>query len=170
MRLTIRIAMNCALKQLFTLALALVWVTPSNAEQCDSLATLDWMLGEWVSDSPKRTYHESWWHVSDHTFEGQSLVHRANRETPSRETLRLVSMSGELFYLAKVAENVLPIAFKLSTCEKNSATFTNLEHDFPQLIRYTRTSDRALEVEVGTQSEIAFTIEFELSLESTLKE
>lgn len=162
--------MRCKSTPVLALIWALTWGAPSFAADCDSVVALDWMLGDWVSDTPKRSYHESWWRVSDHTFEGRSVVRRPDREAVSQESLRLLTMSGDVFYLAKVTENDLPIAFVLSACNEKSAMFMNPEHDFPQLIRYTRMSEQTLLVEVGTREKIAFQIEFELKSQPINKE
>ncbi|GHA10429.1 hypothetical protein GCM10008090_20040 [Arenicella chitinivorans] len=158
--------MRLAPTQILIMVVFLFWVAKACAADCHSMAALEWMQGDWVSETPKRSYHESWWRVSDHTFEGRSMVRRAGREVVSQESLRLLFMSGDVFYLAKVPENPLPIAFKLSVCGEKSATFTNPEHDFPQRIRYTRKPDHRLAVEVGTLEKTAFKIMFTQSRDS----
>jgi hypothetical protein len=45
-------------------------------------------------------------------------------------------MSGQLYYIAKVAHNALPVAFALTECGDSHAVFENPEHDFPTRIAY----------------------------------
>jgi hypothetical protein len=70
-------------------------------------------------------------------------------------------MAGEVFYIAKVAHNPLPIAFKLSECGEGLAVFTNPAHDFPRRLEYRLAGD-ALSVQVsdGTEGGKGFTLNF----------
>ena len=46
-------------------------------------------------------------------------------------------MSNEVFYVAKVGHNELPVTFKLTSCSDKSARFENSSHDFPRVLEYT---------------------------------
>jgi peptidoglycan/xylan/chitin deacetylase (PgdA/CDA1 family) len=62
------------------------------------------------------------------------------------ETIRVASMSGEVFFVAKVAHNEFPVAFKLTECSSVLAAFENPAHDFPTGIVYNLLDDGSLRV------------------------
>lgn len=141
---------------------ALIIFSPlaSASTNCSSLANIDWILGSWSSKSTKRTYQESWSKISNDTYEGHSQVTLVNGKNVGYESLRLVVMAGEVFYLAKVTENELPIAFKLVSCTRGSLHFQNLKHDFPQSIKYFRNSENSFSVSVEGKENKGFRLNF----------
>ena len=117
----------------------------SFAEGCNSLDGLEWLLGDWKSTDGNNVTIESWERISPLTFEGFAEVRSvADDSLKSRETLRLVQMSGEVFYVAKVAHNEHPIGFRLIDCPEGSAVFENAEHDFPTRIAYRQAGEKEL--------------------------
>jgi len=131
------------------------------AEDCNTLESLHWLLGNWESVGGNTRWVETWEQMTDKTIEGSTVQHRRSDDVvTSEETLRLVEMSGEVFYIAKVAQNELPIAFKLTACGPGIATFENAQHDFPKLLRYELKSDATLDVLVADENADGFTIVF----------
>jgi hypothetical protein len=131
------------------------------AGACDSLQTVHWLLGDWIADSGEHVTLESWTEVSAGTFEGAGETRsRTTNELVSRESLRLMEMSGELFYLAKVGSNDLPVAFKLTECSGDSAIFENAEHDFPKRLEYRLAGDDKMIVTVTDGKERGFKVSF----------
>lgn len=128
---------------------------------CASLDSVRWMLGDWSAEWSGRTVTESWTEVSPGTFEGAGVRHaRGARDPEFKESLRLVEMSGEVFYLAKVEHNDLPIAFKLTGCTLGLAVFENPGHDFPRRLEYRLETDGSMVVAVGDGRERGFEIRF----------
>lgn len=125
-----------------------------NAQTCSSLNELDWLLGQWQTQNHLPLTTEHWTKLSDSTFEG------AGETVNSQESLRLVAMSGEIFYLAKVSHNPVPVAFKLIHCINDVFTFKNSQHDFPNTIEYQRISPKAMQVMVSGKSKKSFGIQF----------
>lgn len=110
------------------------------ANACGSLSALSWMLGEWETDDGRRVTRETWRRVSDDTFEGAGeTLDRDTGERRGYEALRLLRMDGEVFFLAKVPGNPLPVAFKLIHCTAHSVRFENAQHDFPTRLDYVKT-------------------------------
>ena len=147
-------------KHLFTILL--LYVSPDALSQpCQSLNSLQWMLGDWVADNDKAVTIESWRKVSAKTFEGfgESTNKSANKRQ-SIELLRLVEMNDELFYIAKPSQNNLPIAFKLTKCTNKSATFENADHDFPKKLEYSLATEDTLHVTVTGEQGKGFSISF----------
>ncbi len=135
------------------LLISLLISTNIHANTCSSLTPLNWLIGEWQTDKSASFVNEIWQKVSDDTFEGQG------KTNSSSESLRLVQMADEVFYLAKVSHNPLPIAFKLNHCKNKQFVFENMQHDFPNKIEYRQISSNALQVIVSGKAEKSFTIQ-----------
>ena len=146
------------------LAVALNVSANNNADQCKSLDAVNWLLGAWVSSGEKFNSQESWRRISQKTFEGVGETTSVKTgEIISAETMRLVQMSGEVFYLAKVKINSLPVAFKLVRCDEAEAEFSNPSHDFPQKLIYKRKSAHQLSVLVVGDKQQTFTVDYTLA-------
>ena len=135
------------------LLISLLISTNVNANTCSSLTQLNWLIGEWQTDKSASFVNEIWQKVSDDTFEGQG------KTNSSSESLRLVKMTDEVFYLAKVSHNPLPVAFKLSHCKNKQFVFENMQHDFPNKIEYRQINSNVLQVIVSGKAEKSFTIQ-----------
>lgn len=83
--------------------------------------------------------------MRERTFEDEG-VHRsqATGDSVLVESLVLAEMRGEIFYLAKVAENCWPVAFRLASLAGRRAVFENPEHDFPQRVTHILDADGSL--------------------------
>ena len=137
----------------------LVLTTPTFAGECTSLEGLDWLLGQWEQSGETATTRETWTRVSSDTFEG--LGETLDAQDGSRrawESLRLVAMRGQVFYLAQTKGNPRPVAFTLTECEDGVAVFDNPEHDFPRRLAYRLTDAGALAVTVSDGGERGFAL------------
>lgn len=133
----------------------------ANAESCVSLGSLDWLLGHWISDDGKNITLETWQQVSPSTFEGKGETRsKSSDELTSSETLRLVEMANEVFFVAKVAHNEHPVAFKLIQCSNTNSVFENQEHDFPKKLEYSLENENELSVIVSDGQDKGFKINF----------
>ncbi|MDK1286522.1 DUF6265 family protein [Pseudoalteromonas umbrosa] len=148
-------------KLAYLIAICAVFNTQVQANTCDSLASLTWLIGDWSSKNSKLKINESWKKISNKTFEGSGYTFSIKKnKTVSAETLRLVEMSGEIFYVAKVASNSLPVAFKLTSCTAETAVFENFEHDFPKQLTYQLKSENQITVAVTGENDKGFSIKF----------
>jgi hypothetical protein len=144
----------CALGLAFNAAAA-------SAAECDSLASIRWLLGEWLADGENSTWRETWSAVSAGTWEGRGV--ETSKSQPAKqdeETLRLLEMGDGVFYLAKVAHNELPVAFRLVECGEDRLVFANPAHDFPRLLEYRRMPGERLAVRVSDGGDKGFTLDF----------
>lgn len=145
------------------LALTLLFLIaqPALAQECNDLAAVEWMQGTWETEDDVRRTTEKWSRISKQTMEGEGRVYRkeSGAQTGS-ESLRLVEMGGEVFYMAKTGGNPLPVAFRLASCTPDSATFENPEHDFPQRLVYRHPSRDVLHVDVSDLDGNGFRLEF----------
>ena len=148
------------------LALTLGVVSMAAAEPCRTLASLTWLLGRWQAVGDTTTVFERWAAVSTDSWEGYGETasngeSAADRSVLEREALRLVNMGDEIFYLAKVAHNALPVAFKLVDCGDDWAVYENPDHDFPRRLEY-RIAGNGMDVHVsdGLADGKGFTLRF----------
>lgn len=123
------------------LALTTGGAAMAQAADCHALKQLTWLLGTWRLGTETRQVYERWAAVSTETWEGYGETRAlgadgAPGELLESEALRLVEMAGEVYYLAKVAPNPLPVAFRLTQCGESFAVFENRAHDFPRVIAY----------------------------------
>jgi len=131
------------------------------AADCRSLAEFRWLLGEWLADGERRTFHESWIEAASNTFEGTGIERaKAGGAVKGGESLRLVEMADGIFYISKVDHNELPIAFRLTACGQNTWLFENPDHDFPRRIEYRREGEDRVVVNVSDGGEKGFTLDF----------
>lgn len=133
----------------------------ASANPCTSLQPARWLLGRWVALDGDRAIHETWHAASDATFEGKGVTRsRTDGRLLDGEALRLVAMADEVFYLAKVAHNELPVAFRLVACDSDRLVFENKTHDFPRRIEYRRTGADGFEAHVSDGGEKGFRLSF----------
>ena len=117
------------------------------AKSNSPLRHLRWLAGTWQRETAKSISIETWRWLSDRTLEGEGIrLSKASGDTAFTESLRIVEMQGETFYLAKVAENPYPVPFKLTSFESGHAVFENPEHDFPQRLTYVHNATDSLTV------------------------
>jgi hypothetical protein len=134
---------------------------PASGADCSSLASLEWLLGEWVADGSKSSFRETWTPASSKSWEGQGVeTSKADPAKSSAEVLRLVEMADGVYYISKVTHNALPVAFRLSECDGGRFVFVNPEHDFPRRLDYLHEADGGLQVRVSDGAEQGFTLEF----------
>jgi hypothetical protein len=135
-------------------------------QACRSLDAVEWLLGAWTRTGKTSVTRETWRRVSEATYEGESIATSlADGEVLNYETLRLVSMSDGVFYIAKVTENDLPVPFRMTRCADDLAVFENPGHEAPQRLSYKRkhaqgTNHDALDVTVEGGAMKAFTVHF----------
>lgn len=139
----------------------LCWPAAASAADCNSLDALRWLAGDWVAHGEDSSFHESWAESAPRTLEGTG-IERASADGSVRgtEELRLVQMGDGVFYIAKVAHNALPVAFRLTSCSDGRYVFENPAHDFPRRVEYRHTGEAGLTVQVSDGADRGFTLEF----------
>jgi len=148
--------------RIMLLAAVLLSAPLVRAEDCHSLESVRWLVGEWTTTGGGRQVLESWTVASGDTFEGVGAARSPETgEISVSETLRLVAMSGGVYYIAKVPENDLPVPFAMTSCDDVSASFTNASHDFPKRITYRRDGPDRVSVSVRGDGDEGFTLVFE---------
>lgn len=142
-----------------TSLLIVLFITVSIAGE-KYLSVFDWLQGEWICIGNKADTKEVWQKVSPQTFEGfAATIDKTIGEHKITETLRLVNMSGDIYYIANVEHNELPIAFKLNDSAESIFVFENASHDFPKRIEYRQMPGDSLYVTVGDSTR-SFVVKF----------
>lgn len=133
----------------------------AKAQTCNSLSGLTIFEGSWQEDKQDQKTIENWKIVSEDSIEGTGEIYNGKGDRISFESLRIVQMSDEIFYIAKVTHNDFPTSFKLVKCGYNKFEFENLNHDFPKNITYLfKEPDRLLVTVTGDNDE-GFNINFQ---------
>ncbi len=133
---------------------------PAIAATCNSLSALDGLLGDWKGGNAQSGFRESWRALGPATWEGRGIETPTAGGAASAEELRLVEMGGNIYYLAKVSHNELPVAFRLVECEGGRFVFANPAHDFPRQLEYRIGADGGLAVSVSDGAGKGFTLDF----------
>jgi len=131
----------------------------THAQDCSDLQVAAWLLGEWHGVRGENRIVERWRQASGETFEGIGTTSRTDQLAES-ETMRLVAMEQRVFYVAKVAQNPLPIAFALTQCDAQRLVFENPAHDFPKKLEYQLIDPGTLSVHVSDGAQRGFTLTF----------
>jgi len=127
------------LKRWLSMVLSALCLQFSVVQAACTLEQLTWLSGEWQASMGKSTVLERWQVLSADTFEGEGKTIAADGKIKQLESLRLVQMQQQIFYLAKVSHNRLPVAFKLEECSAGRLKFVNMAHDFPKQLEYVLT-------------------------------
>ena len=114
-----------------------------------SIQNLQWIEGSWLDSTtfsfqrPKGSLMEQWKCFPD-SISGKGFSIREN-DTTITSALCIRKVNGEIKYIARpVGEAMIP--FSLIFMSDNEAVFENPVNDFPQKIKYIRTSKDSLQV------------------------
>jgi Domain of unknown function (DUF6265) len=109
----------------------------------DDFKKLDWLEGIWTRSNmkPGRMARESWQKVSPTEWKGLG-VNMKGADTIFVEKLRIVIKEETIYYVADIAENKVPVYFKLTVVTDTSFVCENLQHDFPKKIAYQKDGNK----------------------------
>ena len=110
----------------------------------------EWLIGTWENKTSRGSMYESWKKVSNSELAGKSYIIR-ERDTVVFENIQLVRKNNLLTYIPTVngQNNNQPVSFPMISNSDNKLVFENKNHDFPQLISYTRISRDSLIAEIS---------------------
>ncbi len=140
--------------------LLLSFMTP--AAIAADLNDLEWLSGTWVLTKGDRVTEESWLRPAGGIMIGVSRT-VAGGKVREFEFLRIEQRGPDLFYVAQ-PNGRPPIEFKLVKSTLTEVVFENLQHDFPQQIRYTRNADGSMTASIkgpGKQGPKTFAFEYQ---------
>ena len=119
------------------------------SQSYSNLDNLSWLSGTWKFEMGKSAAIEEWQEITASTFEGAGYsVKGETGDTTLVESLRLVNMHGDIFYMPYVKHNPAPVAFKLVYATQDSFVFENQQHDFPKKIIYIKKDNTRFEAYV----------------------
>ena len=114
-----------------------------------SIDNLKWIEGFWLDSTafsfktPKVSFMEKWKYYPD-SISGKGVSIKGN-DTTITSALCIREVNGEIKYIARpLGEAMIP--FSLIFMTDNEVVFENLVNDFPQRIRYIKTSKDSLQV------------------------
>mgnify|MGYP001168724005 CR=1 FL=1 len=145
--------MKTVTKLFFTVA-GFTFLCASAVKQINDIKKAEWLIGTWENKSPKGSIYEMWGKTSDNEYSGKSYTVK-EKDTIVFETIRLVQEQGGIFYIPTVKNqnDGLPVRFTSRTISETQLVFENQQHDFPQIISYTKISTDSLVAKIsGTKS------------------
>lgn len=99
---------------------------------------LAWLAGTWEIRKGERVIEEHWLPFKGSTMMGVSHTYDAET-TRAFEFLRIAVKNGTIAYLAQPG-GAAPTPFVIQELDDKHAVFDNVQHDYPQRIRYERTA------------------------------
>jgi hypothetical protein len=111
-------------------------------EQARSVLAFAWMSGSWEMDDGKQRVEEHWTEAADNAIIGMARTVAGGRVV-AFEYLRVEGREDGIYYVA-MPNGKTATSFKLVKQEGESATFQNLQHDFPKRILYRKNADGSL--------------------------
>lgn len=130
--------------------LILITNTQVQAQKQGMMDGLKWLLGTWEQKTSRGSVFEKWSEVNESEFSGLSYAVN-NQDTVIFETIRLVNEGDILHYIPAVKDqnNGKPVTFKSTFASSNKLIFEAPEHDYPQMITYTRIDMDKLVAEIS---------------------
>jgi hypothetical protein len=113
-----------------------------------TLSQVAWISGVWARESGVNRLEERWTPAVGGSMIGVSRTIRDGLQT-AFEFLCIVERDGSLVYQAMPNGRSPATDFTLTKIGEDTAVFENPNHDFPKMIRYTRTPDGSLEAVVS---------------------
>lgn len=109
-----------------------------------------WLIGTWKNNTPKGSIYETWERSGGNELSGKSYMLKG-QDTVVFESIRLVQEEAGIYYIPIVKDqnNGAPVRFTAATVSENQLVFENPQHDFPQVISYTRTGADSLIAEIS---------------------
>ncbi len=121
--------------------------TPASGAKA-TLAQVAWISGVWAASNTTTSLEERWTPGTGGSMIGVSRTVRDSLQT-AFEFLCIVERDGSLVYQAMPNGRSPATDFTLTKIDENNAIFENPAHDFPKVIRYTRTGESTLEAVIS---------------------
>lgn len=126
------------------------------------LKKAEWLIGTWENKTPRGTVYESWVKINEQEFQAKSYA-IVEKDTVVFETITLIQEPEGLFYIPTVKDqnDGLPVRFALKSITDETMVFENPEHNFPQVISYSKNAPDSLIAQIsgirnGQERKISF--------------
>ena len=125
-----------------------------SANSASVFENIKWLLGTWEMRTPNGSIYETWVLKDSFEMSGKSYTIKGS-DTLVIETVRITEKNGRILYIPSVSDqnNGDAVIFESSFISRSKFIVENLEHDFPQVISYTRTGLDELVAEISGPSE-----------------
>lgn len=140
--------------EIFLIVLSILLSGGRPIQQESDIKKTEWLLGVWENKTSRGSMYESWKKVGDRELAGRSFMVKQG-DTIVFENIRLVDESNRLYYIPTVKNqnDNMPVRFSAKEISDSVMIFENPQHDFPQLITYTKISADSLVAEIsGTKN------------------
>lgn len=137
-------------KRLFLAAMVFVFFCSWTIGFESKINKASWLIGTWENKTSRGSIYEAWVKVNDQEFSAKSYALK-EKDTMVFEQVRLLQEAGKLFYIPTVKNQNggLPVRFALKTMNDTTLVFENPQHDFPQVISYTKIDKDHLIAEIS---------------------
>ena len=138
----------------FITIVGLIILCALTRKQTYDIKKAEWLIGTWENKSLKGSIYETWSKTNDNELSGKSYILK-EKDTIVFESIRLVQEPDSLFYIpiVKNQNKGLPVRFSAKTISETQLIFENPQHDFPQIISYTKINTDSLTAEIsGTKN------------------
>lgn len=110
----------------------------------------EWLIGTWENNTHRGKVYESWQKAAYGRLHGKSFAVQSG-DTLVFETVLLTKEQDVLYYIPTVPNqnHGQAVRFKSTKITADQLTFENPEHDFPQIITYTRIHRDSLVAEIS---------------------
>jgi len=139
----------------FITIVGLIILCALTRKQTYDIKKAEWLIGTWENKSLKGSIYETWSKTNDIELSGKSYILK-EKDTIVFENIRLVQETDSLFYIpiVKNQNEGLPVRFSAKTISETQLIFENPQHDFPQIISYTKINTDSLTAEIsGTKND-----------------
>ncbi|WP_312175561.1 DUF6265 family protein [Chryseobacterium sp.] len=133
-----------------SLAILYAWTIKST----NDIQNAEWLIGTWENKTQRGSIYETWTKSGQNEFSGKSYSVKDN-DTIVFENIRLLQEKNGLYYIPTVKNqnDGLPVRFVAKAISENQLVFENPQHDFPQIIAYTKITSDSLIAEIsGTKN------------------
>ena len=122
-----------------------VFIFIAATKQPGTLSKAAWLIGTWENKTSRGTIYETWKKNGKDEFSGKSYIIK-EKDTITFETIRLVQTQSGVFYIPVVKDqnDGQPVKFEGKMLSDSQLVFENLQHDFPQVITYTKINKDSL--------------------------
>lgn len=121
-----------------------------STKQTKDISKAEWLIGTWENRTPKGIIFETWSKETNVEFSGKSYIIQ-EKDTVVFENIRLIQGQDGLIYIPTVKNqnDDLPVHFASKVISETRLVFENPEHDFPQVISYTKINSDSLVAEIS---------------------
>lgn len=134
----------------FITILCLIVFCAWTSNQMDDIKQAEWLIGTWENKTQRGSVYETWNKVSNIELAGKSYIVK-EKDTIVFENVKLIQIQDTLFCIPTVKNqnDGLPVRFAIKIISNTQLVFENRQHDFPQIISYTKINTDSLVAQIS---------------------